>query len=131
MCHQPKNICAGKVCQLHVQDSGCVTCDRKLLENRNYSLHGNDTGSARTRVHKQQHALHRCCCCNKSTPTVVFLHGLLGSSNTFTHLFPLLSGKFRCIAVDLLGFGRSEWPGPESGIHYTIDDHVDALHKVN
>jgi pimeloyl-ACP methyl ester carboxylesterase len=41
---------------------------------------------------------------------IVFLHGLPGWSFQYRHLIRGLSGGFRCIAPDLLGFGMSEKP---------------------
>lgn len=38
----------------------------------------------------------------------VFVHGLGGSSANWEALAPLLSGTFRCVALDLVGFGRTE-----------------------
>jgi pimeloyl-ACP methyl ester carboxylesterase len=40
-------------------------------------------------------------------PVLVFVHGLGDEADTWRHLFPLLSDRFRLIAVDLPGFGRS------------------------
>ncbi|PPL17476.1 alpha/beta fold hydrolase [Microterricola pindariensis] len=60
-------------------------------------------------------------------PTVVLVHGIASSSVTFLHLVPLLEPNFRCVSIDILGFGRS--PAPE-GAEYTLDEHVAALHAT-
>jgi pimeloyl-ACP methyl ester carboxylesterase len=45
--------------------------------------------------------------------TAVYVHGLGGSSNNWTELAGALSGRFRGLAVDLPGFGRT--PPPATG----------------
>lgn len=60
-------------------------------------------------------------------PTVVLVHGIASSSVTFHHLVPLLEQHFRCVSIDILGFGRS--PAPETA-EYTLDEHVAALHAT-
>lgn len=63
-----------------------------------------------------------------SGPTVVMLHGIATSSASWNRLVPLLNNNYRCITIDLLGFGESpkpDWYGysPEEhvkNIHYTI-----------
>lgn len=60
-------------------------------------------------------------------PTVVLVHGIASSSITFLHLVPLLEPNFRCVSIDILGFGRS--PAPE-GAEYTLDEHVAAVHTT-
>jgi cis-3-alkyl-4-acyloxetan-2-one decarboxylase len=57
-------------------------------------------------------------------PVVVLVHGIASSSVTFENLVPLLTGRHRVVAVDLLGFGESI--APESAT-FTIEEHVDAL----
>lgn len=54
---------------------------------------------------------------------VVLIHGLVASARFWRPVCAHLSGRFACIAPDLLGFGRSPWPD----IAYSVDDHVDAL----
>lgn len=60
-------------------------------------------------------------------PVIVLVHGIASSAATFKRLIPLLSGKYRCISIDLLGFGGS--PAPE-GATYTIEEHVAAIHAT-
>jgi pimeloyl-ACP methyl ester carboxylesterase len=55
-------------------------------------------------------------------PVVILLHGIASSSQTFGDLLPLLTDRFRCISIDLLGFGESP-----AGSEYTIEEHVEAI----
>ena len=61
---------------------------------------------------------------------ILFLHGNPTSSYLWRNIMPHLSGQGRCIAVDLIGMGKSEHPD----IPYRYDDHyryvsgfIDAL----
>jgi pimeloyl-ACP methyl ester carboxylesterase len=47
-------------------------------------------------------------------PAIVFSHGLLMSSRMFAHQMASLRGRFRCIAYDHRGQGRSSDPGGRS-----------------
>lgn len=40
--------------------------------------------------------------------TIVFIHGWLESHATFDNIISLLSNKYRCISIDLPGFGSSD-----------------------
>lgn len=57
-------------------------------------------------------------------PVIVFVHGIASSAATFRRLIPLLEDRYRCISIDLLGFGES--PAPENAT-YTIEEHVAAI----
>ncbi|QEO09431.1 alpha/beta fold hydrolase [Protaetiibacter larvae] len=57
-------------------------------------------------------------------PAVVLIHGIASSSVTWTNLVPLLRSEYRCISIDLLGFGGS--PAPADA-EYTLKEHVEAL----
>lgn len=57
-------------------------------------------------------------------PTLIFLHGFLGNLQTWDALVPLLTAQFRCITLDLLGFGQSSQPQ----LRYTIWHQVEFLH---
>jgi pimeloyl-ACP methyl ester carboxylesterase len=57
-------------------------------------------------------------------PTVLLLHGLLGSHRYWTQVVPELSSRHRVVAVDLLGFGNS--PKPE--LPYTVENHTSYIH---
>lgn len=58
---------------------------------------------------------------------VVLVHGIASSSVTFENVIPLLSGRYRVIAIDLMGFGHS--PSPLSS-NYTLEEHVQALKRT-
>lgn len=57
-------------------------------------------------------------------PVVVLIHGIASSAATFQRVIPQLEGRYRCISLDLLGFGES--PAPE-GATYTIEEHVASI----
>ncbi|XP_077247508.1 putative lysophospholipase BODYGUARD 3 [Tasmannia lanceolata] len=62
---------------------------------------------------------------------VLFIHGFISSSTFWTEtVFPNFSAetksKYRLIAVDLLGFGRS--PKPTDSL-YTLREHVDMIER--
>jgi pimeloyl-ACP methyl ester carboxylesterase len=64
-------------------------------------------------------------------PPLLLLHGLGGSTFGFRYLIPLLSPRFRVLAVDLKGFGYSERP-PSGDYSLTaqarlVKDLMDAL----
>ncbi len=54
---------------------------------------------------------------------ILFLHGNPTSSYLWRNIIPHLSGQGRCIAVDLIGMGRSDHPD----IPYRYDDHYRYL----
>ena len=58
-------------------------------------------------------------------PLLLMLHGSPGWSFTFRKLVPQLSGRYRVIAPDLIGFGLSDKPA-DPGYH-TLARHVDNL----
>ncbi|TPX04432.1 alpha/beta hydrolase, partial [Schumannella luteola] len=60
-------------------------------------------------------------------PVVVLIHGIASSSVTFENLVPLLEQGFRCISIDLLGFGGSPVP-PDC--EYRLEDHEAALART-
>ena len=53
-------------------------------------------------------------------PVLVLLHGYPTSSHMFRHLIPALADRFRVIAPDLIGFGRSSAPSVDD-FTYTFD----------
>lgn len=62
---------------------------------------------------------------------VLFIHGFISSSTFWTEtVFPNFSestrSKYRLLAVDLLGFGRS--PKPADSL-YTLREHVDMIER--
>ena len=65
-------------------------------------------------------------CNSSSNQTLVFVHGLGDEADTWRRVIPLLSSRgYRCIAVDLPGFGRSEWHG-----RINVICHAKAVIKV-
>lgn len=60
-------------------------------------------------------------------PIIIFLHGLASSSATWNFLIPLLKDNYRCITIDLVGFGES--PKPQ-WYAYTMEDHVRDIHAT-
>jgi pimeloyl-ACP methyl ester carboxylesterase len=57
---------------------------------------------------------------------VVFLHGMAGSLRYWQSVIEQLPSGFRCIALDLLGYGHS--PKPDTG--YTTAEHVDSIKET-
>ncbi|MGH7460099.1 MAG: alpha/beta fold hydrolase [Longimicrobiales bacterium] len=57
-------------------------------------------------------------------PAVLFVHGTPTWSFEWRHLIRTLSGRYRCIAPDLLGMGLSDRPGDFA---YSPEAHADAL----
>jgi len=57
-------------------------------------------------------------------PVIIFLHGIASSAATFSHVIPQLSDHYRCISLDLLGFGESPSPADAT---FTIEEHVDSI----
>ncbi len=56
----------------------------------------------------------------KDAPVMLLLHGYPTSSHMFRHLIPALSDRYRVIAPDHIGFGRSSAP-PVEDFPYTFD----------
>jgi pimeloyl-ACP methyl ester carboxylesterase len=56
---------------------------------------------------------------------IIFLHGFLGEASAWDLVAQQLSGQFRCIALDLLGFGESSKPK----LKYTIWHQVEFLQE--
>lgn len=68
---------------------------------------------------------------DKATENVLFIHGFISSSAFWTEtVFPNFTAstksKYRLIAIDLLGFGRS--PKPTDSL-YTLREHVDMIER--
>jgi cis-3-alkyl-4-acyloxetan-2-one decarboxylase len=60
-----------------------------------------------------------------SGPTIILLHGIATSSASWDHLVPYLYRNYKCITIDLLGFGSSPKPDWYS---YTPDEHIRNIH---
>jgi pimeloyl-ACP methyl ester carboxylesterase/uncharacterized membrane protein HdeD (DUF308 family) len=59
-----------------------------------------------------------------SGPIIVLLHGINSDGGDWRKVIDVIGSGYRCIAVDLLGFGESPKP---MDIEYTADDHTAAL----
>lgn len=59
-------------------------------------------------------------------PVAILIHGWSSSSFTWAPVLPLLSRRYRCIAVDLPGFGES--PAPRTAA--TIAGYADLIDRV-
>lgn len=60
-------------------------------------------------------------------PAVVFVHGTPSSSSEFVEVIDQLKSKFRCIAIDHLGFGVSD--KPQNG-DYSLQKHTERLRTL-
>jgi len=58
--------------------------------------------------------------------TIVFLHGIGGTSRYWKTRVQPLASSYHLILVDLLGYGQS----PKPWTKYTVDRHVDELYQV-
>ncbi len=61
-----------------------------------------------------------------SGETIVFLHGLGGTTRYWSSMLPKGRLEGRIVLVDLLGFGDS----PRPWFRYTVERHLAALHEV-
>jgi hypothetical protein len=61
-------------------------------------------------------------------PTLLLLHGYPSSSRMFDTLMPLLADRYRLIAPDYPGFGRSDAP-PADQFAYTFDHLGEIIGK--
>ncbi|OUE09897.1 Haloalkane dehalogenase [Clavibacter michiganensis] len=61
-------------------------------------------------------------------PVLLLLHGYPSSSHMFRHLIPALADRFRVIAPDLVGFGRSSAPSVED-FDYTFAALADVTRR--
>ncbi|MGB5946267.1 2-succinyl-6-hydroxy-2,4-cyclohexadiene-1-carboxylate synthase [Paenisporosarcina sp.] len=62
------------------------------------------------------------------TETIVFLHGFTGSSKTWEPVIKHLPTSIRCIAVDLLGHGKTE--SPKQSERYQMREQIIDLHTL-
>lgn len=66
---------------------------------------------------------------NKSSPTMVLLHGYPTSSHMYRDLLPLIERKFHLIAPDYPGFGSSDSPKIDE-YQYTFQNYADTVLKL-
>jgi pimeloyl-ACP methyl ester carboxylesterase len=62
-------------------------------------------------------------------PAAVLLHSSMSSRSQWAALSAQLQAQFRCIAVDLLGYGKSPFPADIEGAH-TLGHEVDAVNAA-
>jgi pimeloyl-ACP methyl ester carboxylesterase len=60
-------------------------------------------------------------------PVIILLHGLASSSANWDPLIPLLKQNYRCITIDLIGFGDSPKPQWYS---YTMEEHLRNIRRT-
>lgn len=61
----------------------------------------------------------------QDAPVLLLLHGFPTSSHMFRHLIPALAGRYRVIAPDHIGYGRSSAPSTDE-FEYTFDNLADV-----
>lgn len=66
----------------------------------------------------------------KTGKAILFIHGWGDDSSSFESMSRHLSSAFRCISVDLPGFGRSETPANALGLSDFSDIIDKFLHKI-
>jgi pimeloyl-ACP methyl ester carboxylesterase len=69
-----------------------------------------------------------------SGPVIIFLHGFLGNGDNWQAIAADLAADYRCIALDLLGFGESSKPALKYTIWHQIEflqQFIAALHLEN
>lgn len=59
-------------------------------------------------------------------PAIVLIHGMAGSSTTWRDVMPALAERYRVIAPDLLGHGRSDKPAGD----YSLGNHASLVRDV-
>ncbi|MCL2177591.1 MAG: alpha/beta hydrolase [Firmicutes bacterium] len=63
---------------------------------------------------------------SSSRQTIVFLHGWGGSIDSFIYIAKALSTKYRCILIDLVGHGKTDYPNAP----FTIYDYAEHTLEV-
>jgi pimeloyl-ACP methyl ester carboxylesterase len=61
-------------------------------------------------------------------PTLLLLHGYPSASHQFRELIPLLADRFRIVAPDLPGFGKSDMPSRDA-FSYTFEHLSDVIDR--
>jgi pimeloyl-ACP methyl ester carboxylesterase len=60
-------------------------------------------------------------------PVIIMLHGIATSSASWKSMLPFLVAHYRCITIDLVGFGKSPKPNWYS---YTPEEHTASIHRT-
>lgn len=63
--------------------------------------------------------------------TLVFLHFFGGSANSWLELIELLKPNFKCIAIDLRGFGNSPAPEKVLSVNDSAEDVIKLIQGLN
>ncbi|BCU71310.1 alpha/beta fold hydrolase [Stygiolobus caldivivus] len=63
---------------------------------------------------------------NNANDTVILIHHLAGSKNSWKYIYPTLSRKYKVLVYDLRGHGRSSIPPAP----YLIEEHSEDLRKL-
>ncbi len=63
-------------------------------------------------------------------PAVVLLHSSMSSRTQWSDLIAQQEESFRCIAADLLGYGKSPFPDDSAGAAFTLAHEVDAVNAA-
>lgn len=61
-------------------------------------------------------------------PAIVFLHGFTGTTATWKEVRDRFKGKYRTIAIDLTGHGKSEIP--EKSDRYSMEEQIEDLEAL-
>jgi len=64
----------------------------------------------------------------KDAPTILLLHGFHTAGHMFRDLIPQLSDRFRLVAPDLPGFGKSDMPAPDT-FAYTFENIANVIDR--
>ena len=64
----------------------------------------------------------------KDAPTILLLHGFPTAGHMFRDLIPQLSDRFRLVAPDLPGFGKSDMPAPGT-FTYTFENIAKVIDR--
>jgi pimeloyl-ACP methyl ester carboxylesterase len=64
----------------------------------------------------------------KEAPTILLLHGFPTAGHMFRDLIPQLADRFRLVAPDLAGFGKSDMPAPGT-FTYTFENIANVIDR--
>ena len=67
----------------------------------------------------------------EGSPALVFIHYWGGSRRTWSEVIAPLSSRFRCIAVDLRGWGKSDRPVDDYSLFAQADDVEGVVEALN
>ena len=67
----------------------------------------------------------------KGIPALVFLHYFGGAASSWDGVIVHLQNKFRCIAIDLLGFGKSSAPSSQITIEESSEKVMDLIQDLS